>query len=140
MHILNISLASSQVNSLAFSEDHSSRSGANYFVTAHHRRIQYWYYDPPNRDGSKVTLAPNWCSKILSTHFFPIVQKNIPTTAVLKARSAILGDLQENDFVDVACGSGPLTLNTYALTKSGKLCLFDNRRVLDKFTEVKVRG
>lgn len=61
------------------------------------------------------------------------------SAAVLKARSAILGDLQENDFVDVACGSGPLVMNTYALSKSGKLCLFDNRRMLEKFTEVKVR-
>ena len=66
------------------------------------------------------------------------LQKNLPTTAVLKARSAILGDLQENDFVDVACGSGPLAMNTYALSKSGKLCLFDNHRLLDKFTEIKV--
>ena len=61
------------------------------------------------------------------------------TTPVLKARSAILGDLQDNEFVAVLCGTGALATNTYALAKSGRLCLFDNKRILDKFTEVKVR-
>lgn len=64
--------------------------------------------------------------------------KNIAATTILKARSAILGDLQDNEFVDVACGFGALSTNTYALSKSGKLCLFDNFRLLEKFTEIKV--
>ena len=57
----------------------------------------------------------------------------------LKGRSAILNDLQDNCFVAVSCGRGPLSRNTYSLTKTGKVCLFDEHRVLDRFTEVKVR-
>ena len=58
---------------------------------------------------------------------------------VLTSRSVLLGELQENHFVAVACGKGPLSKNCYVLTKSGRLCLFDDRRRLDRFTEVKVR-
>ncbi len=56
----------------------------------------------------------------------------------LKGRSAILGQLQNNCFISVACGRGPLSENTYTLTQSGFLCLFDSQRQLDRFTEVKV--
>ena len=38
----------------------------------------------------------------------------------------------------VACGRGALANNTYTLTRTGLVCLFDARRVLDRFTEVKV--
>lgn len=57
---------------------------------------------------------------------------------VLTSRSVLLGDLQENHFVAVVCGKGPLSKNCYVLTKSGRLCLFDDKRRLDRFTEVKV--
>jgi len=53
-------------------------------------------------------------------------------------RSAILGDLRNNDFVDVCCGRGNLSNITYAITKSGILCEFNNRRLLDKWVELKV--
>ena len=59
---------------------------------------------------------------------------------VLTSRSVLLGELQENQFVAVVCGRGPLSKNCYVLTKSGQLCLFDDKRRLDRFTEVKVRG
>ena len=51
--------------------------------------------------------------------------------------SLMLGAI--NHFVAVACGKGPLSKNCYVLTKSGRLCLFDDKRRLDRFTEVKVR-
>lgn len=57
---------------------------------------------------------------------------------VLTSRSVLLGDLQENHFVSVVCGKGPLSKNCYVLTRSGQLCLFDDKRRLDRFTEVKV--
>ena len=57
---------------------------------------------------------------------------------VLTSRSVLLGELQENHFVAVVCGKGPLSKNCYVLTRSGLLCLFDDKRRLDRFTEVKV--
>lgn len=57
---------------------------------------------------------------------------------VLTSRSVLLGELQENHFVSVVCGKGPLSKNCYVLTRSGQLCLFDDKRRLDRFTEVKV--
>ena len=57
---------------------------------------------------------------------------------MLTSRSVLLGDLQENHFVSVVCGKGPLSKNCYVLTRSGQLCLFDDKRRLDRFTEVKV--
>lgn len=42
--------------------------------------------------------------------------------------------------MSVVCGFGPLLENTYALSKSGKLCVFDKNRILEMFTEIKVCG
>lgn len=56
----------------------------------------------------------------------------------LKSRSAILGELQQSNFVAVCSGLGPMSHCTYALTRTGQLCLFGNNRTLDKFTETKV--
>jgi hypothetical protein len=52
--ILHILLA--QVNSAAFSHNHGNKLGSNYFVTVHHRRVQYWYYDTVGKD-SKVRTS-----------------------------------------------------------------------------------
>lgn len=53
-------------------------------------------------------------------------------------RSAILGEQRNNDFVDVACGRGDMADSTYAITKTGLLCEFNNRRLLDKWVELRV--
>ena len=53
-------------------------------------------------------------------------------------RSAILGEQRNNDFVDVACGRGEMADSTYAITKTGLLCEFNNRRLLDKWVELRV--
>lgn len=53
-------------------------------------------------------------------------------------RSAILGELRNNDFIDVCCGSGVLKDYSYAITKSGILCEFNSRRLLDRWIELKV--
>ena len=68
----------------------------------------------------------------------PSLLPQLNRTSPLKGRSAVLGDLQENCFVGVSCGRGPLGNSTYAITQTGLLCLFDSNRRLDKFTEVKV--
>ena len=54
-------------------------------------------------------------------------------------RSAILGEQRNNYFCDVACGKGEMGDSTYAVTRSGLLCEFNNRRLLDKWVELKVR-
>lgn len=53
-------------------------------------------------------------------------------------RSAILGEQRNNYFCDVACGRGDMGDSTYAITKSGLLCEFNNRRLLDKWVELRV--
>ena len=56
----------------------------------------------------------------------------------LTGRSAILGEQRNNYFCDVACGRGEMGDSTYAITKSGLLCEFNNRRLLDKWVELRV--
>lgn len=53
-------------------------------------------------------------------------------------RSAILGEQRNNYFCDVGCGRGEMGDSTYAITKSGLLCEFNNRRLLDKWVELRV--
>ena len=57
----------------------------------------------------------------------------------LMGRSAILGEQRNNYFCDVACGKGDMGDSTFAVTRSGLLCEFNNRRLLDKWVELKVR-
>ena len=54
-------------------------------------------------------------------------------------RSAILGEQRNNYFCDVACGKGEMGDSTFAVTRSGLLCEFNNRRLLDKWVELKVK-
>ena len=54
-------------------------------------------------------------------------------------RSAILGEQRNNYFCDVACGKAQCGDSTYAITRSGLLCEFNNRRLLDKWVELRVR-
>ncbi|GFQ69206.1 mitogen-activated protein kinase-binding protein 1 [Trichonephila clavata] len=53
-------------------------------------------------------------------------------------RSAILGDQRNNYFCDVACGRGESADSTFAVTKSGLLCEFNGRRLLDKWVELRI--
>ncbi len=48
-------------------------------------------------------------------------------------RSAILGELRNNDFCAVACGKGDAADSTYAITRNGHLVEFNSRRLLDKW-------
>ena len=56
----------------------------------------------------------------------------------LTGRSAILGEQRNNYFCDVSCGRGEMGDSTYAITRSGLLCEFNNRRLLDKWVELRV--
>ncbi len=63
----------------------------------------------------------------------------VNATMSLKSRSAVLGELHNFNFVAVCCGRGDLAHYTYALTRTGQLCLFGKNRTLEKFTDTKVR-
>ncbi|XP_039299176.1 mitogen-activated protein kinase-binding protein 1 [Nilaparvata lugens] len=88
-----------------------SESG-NYFVTVGNRHVKFWYLE--------YTRSAKYKEPV------PLV-----------GRSAILGEQRNNDFCDVACGKGEMGDSTYAITKSGLLCEFNNRRLLDKWVELR---
>ncbi|XP_030384677.1 mitogen-activated protein kinase-binding protein 1 isoform X7 [Scaptodrosophila lebanonensis] len=80
----------------------------SYFVTVGNRHVKYWYLE-----GGRKYKDP------------------IP----LMGRSAILGDLRDNDFCAVACGKGICSESTYAITRQGHLVEFSSRRLLDKWVQ-----
>lgn len=68
---------------------------------------------------------------------FPVsVQVN--ATVPLLGRSGLLGELRNNFFSDVACGRGRQASSTFCITSSGLLCEFNDRRLLDKWVELRV--
>ena len=86
-----------------------SRDGT-YFVTVGNRHVKFWY----------LTVS------------------SLMETVPLKGRAAILGDLKNNYFCDVACGSGENSLYTYAITTNGILCEFNENRCLSRATELHI--
>lgn len=69
-------------------------------------------------------------------HHFSILQYKDPIP--LMGRSAILGDLRDNDFCAVACGKGDCADSTYAITRQGHLVEFSSRRLLDKWVQCRI--
>ncbi|XP_022672151.1 WD repeat-containing protein 62-like isoform X4 [Varroa destructor] len=98
---------SSKVKSVTFA------ASGNYFVTVGNRHVKFWYLEH---------------AKLIA---------NMAEPMPLMGRSAILGDQRNNNFCDADCGKGALHENTYAITKSGLLCVFNSRRLLDKWVELK---
>lgn len=84
----------------------------SYFVTVGNRHVKYWFLEYGT---AKYKEA-------------------VP----LMGRSAILGEQRNNYFCDVACGKGACGDSTYAITRSGLLCEFNSRRLLDKWVELRV--
>lgn len=62
-----------------------------------------------------------------------LLQYKEPQPIPLMGRSAILGELRNNDFCAVACGKGERADSTYAITRNGQLVEFNSRRLLDKW-------
>ncbi|EFA05055.2 WD repeat-containing protein 62-like Protein [Tribolium castaneum] len=83
----------------------------SYFVTVGNRHVKFWFLEYGK---SKYKEA-------------------VP----LMGRSAILGEQRNNYFCDVACGKAQSGDSTYAITRSGLLCEFNNRRLLDKWVELR---
>ncbi|GFT22246.1 mitogen-activated protein kinase-binding protein 1 [Nephila pilipes] len=107
----NVKVASNKVSckvkALSFA------SNGNYFVTVGNRHVKFWYLEYSRSAKYKHEPVP------------------------LMGRSAILGDQRNNYFCDVACGKGEMAESTYAITKSGLLCEFNSRRLLDKWVELR---
>lgn len=102
----NLKIASNKVSAKVVAVCFSE--DGNYFVTVGNRHVKYWYLE-----GSRKYKEP------------------IP----LMGRSAILGELRNNDFCAVACGKGSAAESTYAITRNGHLVEFNSRRLLDKWVD-----
>lgn len=53
-------------------------------------------------------------------------------------RSGILGDQKDNFFCDVVSGQGNIGGHFFVITQSGQLCEFNEKRLLDKWVELRV--
>ncbi|XP_061093161.1 mitogen-activated protein kinase-binding protein 1 isoform X2 [Conger conger] len=106
----NVVVAANKVSSKVTAVSFSEDS--SYFVTAGNRHVKFWYLD--HTKSSKVN-----------------------TTVPLLGRSGLLGELRNNFFSDVACGKGRKAESTFCITSSGLLCEFNEKRLLDKWVELR---
>ena len=84
----------------------------NTFVTVGNRHVKFWYLD-----ASKSRLKE---------------------TVPLMGRSGILGEQKNNLFIGAAFGQGDYASSTYVITHSGLLCEFNEKRLLDKWVELRL--
>ncbi|XP_046873401.1 mitogen-activated protein kinase-binding protein 1 [Hypomesus transpacificus] len=106
----NVVVAANKVSSKVTAVSFSDDS--SYFVTAGNRHVKFWYLD--HTKSSKVNA-----------------------TVPLLGRSGLLGELRNNFFSDVACGRGRKADSTFCITSSGLLCEFNEKRLLDKWVELR---
>ncbi|KAL6035093.1 hypothetical protein STEG23_027287, partial [Scotinomys teguina] len=85
---------------------------SSYFVTVGNRHVRFWFLEVSTE--AKVT-----------------------GTVPLVGRSGILGELHNNIFCGVACGRGQMAGNTFCVSYSGLLCQFNEKRVLEKWINLK---
>ncbi|XP_070620485.1 WD repeat-containing protein 62 [Erythrolamprus reginae] len=90
-----------------------SFSEDSYFVTVGHRHVKFWFLDGSREVKTKETV--------------PLV-----------GRSGLLGELHNNTFCDVGCGQGKMAGSTFCISHSGLLCLFNEKRILEKWIDLKV--
>ncbi|XP_070080223.1 WD repeat-containing protein 62 isoform X17 [Equus przewalskii] len=86
---------------------------SSYFVTVGNRHVRFWFLEVSTE--AKVT-----------------------GTVPLVGRSGILGELHNNVFCGVACGRGRMAGNAFCVSYSGLLCQFNEKRVLEKWINLKV--
>ncbi|XP_043975794.1 WD repeat-containing protein 62 isoform X3 [Gambusia affinis] len=103
-------IATNKVSSRVFSVSVSQDS--SYFVTAGNRHVKFW-----DLDGSR--------------------DRRVNSTVPLIGRSGLLGDHKNSVFCGVACGRGQAASNTYCVTAAGILCLFNGRRQLEAWVDLK---
>uniref|UniRef100_A0A670JBB9 WD repeat-containing protein 62 n=1 Tax=Podarcis muralis TaxID=64176 RepID=A0A670JBB9_PODMU len=104
-------IASNKISSKVMAISFSEDS---YFVTVGHRHVKFWFLDESRE--FKVNLS----------------------TVPLVGRSGLLGELHNNIFCDVACGQGKMSGSTFCISYSGLLCQFNEKRVLEKWIDLKV--
>lgn len=78
------------------------------FVTVGNRHVKFWYLESS--------------------------RSKINETVPLIGRSGILGDLKNNFFTDVVCGKNK---SVFCVTQSGLLCNFNEKRLLEKWAELR---
>ncbi|XP_076464740.1 uncharacterized protein LOC143296598 [Babylonia areolata] len=105
-------LASNKVSSKVSSVAFGADS--SFFVTVGNRHVKFWYLD-----GS---------------------QSKINQTVPLLGHSGILAEHKNNYFCDVVCGRGKASGSTYVITQSGLLCEFNDKRLLDKWVELRTKS
>ncbi|XP_069063712.1 WD repeat-containing protein 62, partial [Pleurodeles waltl] len=86
---------------------------SSYFVTVGNRHVKFWYLDA-------------------SKEF------QVNSTVPLVGRSGLLGELHNNTFCGVTCGKGKLAGRTFCISHSGLLCQFNEKRVLEKWIDLKI--
>ncbi|KAF6289352.1 WD repeat domain 62 [Rhinolophus ferrumequinum] len=86
---------------------------SSYFVTVGNRHVRFWFLEV--------------CTEAKVTGTVPLV-----------GRSGILGELHNNVFCGVACGRGQIAGSTFCVSYSGLLCQFNEKRVLEKWINLKV--
>lgn len=86
---------------------------SSYFVTVGNRHVKFWYLDA-------------------SKEF------QVNSTVPLVGRSGLLGELHNNTFSGVVCGKGKLAGRTFCISHSGLLCQFNEKRVLEKWIDLKI--
>ncbi|KAK5638850.1 hypothetical protein RI129_013145 [Pyrocoelia pectoralis] len=105
----NIKVASNKVSTKV--KALAFAENGSYFVTVGNRHVKFW--------------------------FLEYGKAKYKEAVPLMGRSAILGEQRNNYFCDVACGKAQCGDSTYAITRSGLLCEFNNRRLLDKWVELR---
>ncbi|XP_008396947.1 mitogen-activated protein kinase-binding protein 1 isoform X1 [Poecilia reticulata] len=106
----NVVVAANKVSSKVTAVSFSYDS--SYFVTAGNRHVKFWYLDHTKTSKLNATVP-------------------------LLGRSGLLGELRNNFFSDVACGRGRQSSSTFCITSSGLLCEFNDRRLLDKWVDLR---
>ncbi|XP_062872404.1 WD repeat-containing protein 62 [Trichomycterus rosablanca] len=104
-------IASNKVSSRVLAVSFSEDS--SYFVTAGNRHVKFWYLD---------------ASK----------ERRVNSTVPLIGRSGLLGEHQNSEFCDLACGRGTMSSSTYCITRTGLLCQFNSNRQLDLWVDLKM--
>ncbi|KAG9510263.1 Mitogen-activated protein kinase-binding protein 1 [Fragariocoptes setiger] len=98
---------STKIKSASFS------ASSSYFVTVGEGHVKYWYlHEEVNEHGNDTMIT-------------------------MKGHSAILGDKRNNNFCDVKCGVGLMSESTFCIARSGLLCEFNQRRLLNKWLDLR---
>ncbi|XP_078316008.1 WD repeat-containing protein 62-like isoform X5 [Crassostrea virginica] len=82
-----------------------------------------------SKDGSMFVTVGN---RHVKFWYLESSKSKINETVPLQGRNGILGDHKNNYFCDVACGQA-----VYAITQTGLLCQFNDKRQLDKWVELR---